>query len=42
MTFNMVSLLSKKVGMRIMSPDLATTQPVITLSEDSAVDPVII
>jgi len=42
MTFNMVSPLSKKVGMRIMSPDLATTQPVITLSEDSAVDPVII
>jgi hypothetical protein len=42
MAFNMVSSLSKKVGMRTLAPDLTSPSAVITLSDDSAVDPTII
>ncbi|MBK8994311.1 MAG: putative metal-binding motif-containing protein [Myxococcales bacterium] len=40
--FNMVSPISKKIGMRTLAPDLTSPSPVITLSEDSAVDPTIV
>ncbi|MBK7580988.1 MAG: hypothetical protein IPI67_12345 [Myxococcales bacterium] len=40
--FNMVTPLSKKVGMRMLAPDLTSPTPVITLSDDFAVDPTIV
>jgi len=40
--FNMVDTISKKVGMRTLAPDFTSPGPVITLSDDSAVDPSIV
>ena len=42
MTFNMVTPAAKKVGIRTLAPDLTSPSQVITLSDDSAVDPSII
>ena len=41
-TFSMVTGLNKKVGLRIFAPDFSAPGPVITLSDDHAVDPSII